>query len=181
MKKINKNFIKISLSVVFAAIFIFSFFYILRIIKIKGDNANRLGNEVQAEADRRSKIASLNSEIKAIAPERAILETHFAKSSDVVPFLDTLQAIALEAGAPAEISSVNLNKDNGSLEVAMNAAGSFGNVHKLLALLQSSPYELDFSSVDLSRKTLSDAEAKTAGPIPEWEASFKLTLISFNP
>ncbi len=179
MKDKKKIIITITLASLFVVITAAGFFYVLNVIRAKGDNTALLLDNIQTEIVRRNKIASLNSEIKAIAPERAMLETHFAKSSDVVPFLDTLQALAVKAGAPAEVSSLDLSKEGGGLAVSMKAEGNFKSIHKLLALLQNSPYELDFSSVKIERKTLSDKEALAANDTI-WIASFKLTLVSFS-
>ena len=179
MKNINKIFIKIILAVLFIGVFLTTFFYILSGIQSKGDNTVSISEQIKAETERRNKISALNSEVAAIAPERALLETHFIQSSDVVPFLDTLQALAKSAGAPAEVSSLDLTKDGLGLIVQMKAEGNFESVHKLLDLLQNSPYELDFSSVKLERVSPPDSKTKFT-KVPIWDASFKLPLISFS-
>ncbi len=180
MKNTNKIFIEIALGSLFIGISVFAFFYVFQSINTKNENTAILLEQIKTESDRRNKVTALNAEIKAIAPQRAVLETHFANSSDVVPFLDTLQELSRQALAPAEVSSVDLSKDGKTLEVSMNAQGDFAGISRLLALLQNSPYELDFSSVDIKRKILSDAEAKIASGMPAWNASFKLNLLSFS-
>ncbi len=179
MKKKKKIIFKILLSSLFVVLTIGAFLYILNQIKSKSDNTAILQTNIQAEFLRRNKITALNSEIKAIAPQREELETHFAKSSDVVPFLDTLQALSKTVGAPAEVSSLDLTKEGGGLELAMKSEGNFIATRKLLALLENSPYELDFDSVKIEKKILSDKESQLTA-IPIWTGHFQLRLQSFN-
>jgi len=80
---------------------------------------------------------------------QALLETHFIKSSDVVPFLNTIEALGPAVGASAEIDSVDTSPDGASLIVELQASGSFGAVYKFLTLLENSPYELNFLSMDI--------------------------------
>jgi hypothetical protein len=81
---------------------IFVFFY-------KAINNNNIESQVreeewQREALRREEIKTLDRSIEIIKEERAQLETHFAQSSDIVPFLDTIEKLAGEAGTKAEVT-----------------------------------------------------------------------------
>ncbi|MES2023893.1 MAG: hypothetical protein V4439_04380 [Patescibacteria group bacterium] len=178
MKKPNNIIFQIFLAVFFIAIALGAFFYIFNNLNAKNADLILLNQQTQDEYNSRAKISALNSEAKAIKDERDLLAGHFADSSDPVPFLDTLQALAKKAGANAEFSSVDLSKDGTGLEVQIKAEGSFISLHKLIALLENSPYEFDFSFLDLQKKVLSDAEAKLSrGTI--WSMNLKVTLISF--
>lgn len=172
--------LKIGLAVICAGVFVFGFFYLFNEINAKNDTAATLSDQYQSESDRRSTIASLNSEVKAIAPQRALLESHFANASDVVPFLDDLQALAVSAGATAEVSSLDDTKDATGLDVEIKAEGSFASLHTLLALLQNSQYELSFSSVKFDTVPLSPTGKVVKGGNQTWEATFDITLLSFE-
>jgi len=131
-----------------------------------------------AEAHRRDNIISLNHSLQQNAPEEALLQAHFARSSDIVPFLDTIEKLAGAAGVVAEMNSVDTGADNSKLVIGLKASGSFGAIYKFLTLLENSPYELDFLSMDL-HKMSSDTAGKTA--ISKWEAVFLIQLLSFIP
>lgn len=179
MPNFNKILIKFLPAVLFIVITIIGFFYILNSIKSLNIDTVDVSEQVLSENARRNNIENLNNEIKDISSQREMLETHFAKDSDVVPFLDNLQALSLKAGSPAEVSSVDLNKEDGHLEVSMKTSGDFTSIYKLLALLENSPYEIDFTSVQLDKEVLSEADLKL-GKTPKWNATFDLTLLSFN-
>ncbi|MCX6755279.1 MAG: hypothetical protein NT068_01920 [Candidatus Nomurabacteria bacterium] len=180
MKNENNILIKVFLAILFNAVFVFGFIYLYNQINNKNISAASLTEQINTETDRRDKITALNSEIKAIAKERGMLATHFAKSSDVVPFLDNLQALAKSVGATAEVSSLDLTAEGGGLEVKMKATGSFVSVYKLLSLLENSQYELDFSSVIFNTVSALDNTGSLKTGNQKWDASFNLTLLSFE-
>jgi len=162
-------------------ILIFSCLAFLFVYKKIGHNnkvAEQVQSEWQAEAIRREEAKSLDRTMKSIEAERALLETHFAKSSDIVPFLDTLEGLATKTGAEAEVSSVDVLKDEVGLMVGLKATGSFSEVYKFLMLLENSPYELEFSSIDFQTRVSQDLESVA---VPTWNAVFKIKLLSFIP
>jgi len=179
MPSLNKIIIKFVPAVIFITICTIGFFYILNSVKSLNIDTASVDEQIQSEISRRNNIEALNEDLKNIAPQREMLNTHFAVDSDVVPFLDNLQALSIKAGSPSEVSSVDLNKDDGHLEVSMKTEGSFTSIYKLLELLENSPFEIDFSSVHLDSIVLSEADKKL-GKTGGWSASFDLTLLSFN-
>ncbi len=135
----------------------------------------------QIENAQRENTISLANSIKVIEPERALLETHFVKNSDVVPFLDTIEKLAKEVGIVAEVTSVGPAKDNSSLMVEMKTMGSFGVIYKLITLLENSPYDLEFVSVDIQNANGGDSSAgkNSKTKVPQWTATFQINLLSF--
>lgn len=139
--------------------------------KIKDNKiiSEKVGGEWQAEAVRRDEIRSLERSILEIEVERGELETHFAQSSNVVPFLDTIERLATNAGANSEVTSVDVSSEKSELEVALTAQGSFASIYKFIRLLENSPYEIEIDSFNV--------EKGTAG---EWAGSFTIRLLSFT-
>lgn len=151
---------------------VFVFLYIkINSNNIKGD---ALYTEWQVEDERRSKLNSLDMLIKRIEGDRAELESHFAKSTDIVPFLDTIDSLGKMAGAEVVVSSVDILADKSGLMVSLSAKGGFNSVYAFLLLLENSPYEMSFISTNL--RTDNDGEEEGT---PQWTATFKLKLISF--
>ena len=167
----QKNYHKKSLvfSIIFFVCCCFTFFFIYQKIESINKTSDQILAEWQKEALRRDEIKSLNKSIKVIEQERALLETHFAQSSDVVPFLNTIEGLGLKVGANAEVTLVDIPKDSIGLMVEMNASGKFESIYKLLMLLENSPYELELTSFDIKNSV----EEK------KWNAVFKIRLLSF--
>ena len=116
--------------------------------------------------------------LSQVASDRAALETHFAQSSDVVPFLNTIEQLAPSAGAVATVDAVDTGTNNSQLVVELKVSGSFTQIYKFLTLLENSPYELNVLSMDIHTSTLTQAPSKNANP-SAWEALFRIQLLSF--
>lgn len=166
------------LSVVFFVFSCTAFYFLYQ--KINKNNIIAEENNIvwQNEANRRDILSSMDRSIKAIAPEIAQLETHFAESSDVVPFLDSIENAAKMVGVKAEVASVEVPKDGVVLVVAMNVMGSFEQMYKFLTLLENSPYQIEFNKVEIKRNSELDipllVNTKSA-----WSGFFKMSLLSF--
>ena len=178
----QSNFPKVPffLSISFFLLCLFSFLFLYQQVNNKNSLIEQAQSSWQTEAMRRNKIKSLDNSIKIIATEKQQFETHFAQSSDIVPFLDTVEKLAQPVGAQAQITSVDILPGNTGLSVGMKASGSFESVYKFLRLLENSPYELSFMSVNIQNGSLSDTSGKTSTP-KTWEAIFKIKLLSFTP
>lgn len=176
----TKFFTNIIISILCLSVCMFAFVYVLREIQSKNEAATQAIEEFKTESERINKISALNEEIKTIKDKTDKLDTHFAKSSDIVPFLDNLQSLGVLAGAPLEVSSVSLSPEGDTLDVEVKAEGSFVSVHKLLALMQNSQYQLQFSMVKFSTNTFLAADKKIKSSNPTWEAVFTIKLTSFN-
>ena len=168
------------LSVIFLAFSSTVFVFLYKGAKSNQMISEKMQTEWQTEATRREGIKSLDRSIKAIEDKRILLESHFAQSSNVVPFLDTIEELALEAKAKSEVVSVDIPKEEKKLSVAIKTSGSFEALYRFLTLLENSPYELEFVSVDLqksSKEVISEEVTASA----EWTALFRVKLLSFVP
>ncbi len=161
------------LSIIFFVFFSFVFVFLYKDINNKKEAIQIAQEKWQTETTRRENIKFLIDSIESIKTERTLLDTHFVQSSDVVPFLDTIEGLAKNVGANAEVISVDVAKDSSSLVVQMSASGSFETIYKLILLLENSPYDLEFILVDI--KNLNSSIKK----IPQWTATFQIKLLSF--
>ena len=113
-----------------------------------------------------------------IGKEKILLESHFTQSSNIVPLLNTIEQLSLKVGAKSKVTSVDISKDKTILMVAVGTSGSFNAVYKFLMLLENSPYELEFVSVDMQKTGAPTVSGKIIVS-PQWEAIFKIKLLSF--
>lgn len=157
-------------SIIFLAFSCFAFFFLYKEINNNKKISEKTQIEWQNETSRREDIRSLERSIKSISKEKTLLESHFAQSSNIVPFLDTIEKLALSSKNKSEVVSVDILQDGSGLLIGLRASGSFEAIYKFLTLLENSPYELEFISVDMQRLSLQ------AG----WEVVFKIKLLSFT-
>ena len=174
----QKIFLFISMMVLLFLCAAFVFLY----QKINDNNQKIQQGEIalQTETRQRDNIASLNRSLQKIAPDRALLEDHFIKSSDVVPFLNMIEKLASEAEVSVQIDSINNKEDNSELTVGLKTSGGFEMIYKFLTLLENSPYELHFISMDMRKLNSSGASDKNIKS-SNWETVFKIQVLSFIP
>ncbi len=175
--KNNLPKIHLFLSLAFFLLAASLFWYFYREVAANNYEADLLETEWRSEINKREEMKSLDNAILAIEKERAELQTHFAESGDIVPFLDTMEALAPKVGAKAEIASVDILPKYSGLLANLKVTGSFGSLYKFLALLENAPYEIELVSVDIYRvDAQSSGSAKGAA---RWEGDFKIKLVSF--
>lgn len=167
----------LALSIIFFVFFCFVFLFIYKKVDSNNKISEQVSMEWQAEASRRNDIKSLNKSIKVIEKERASLETHFAQSSDIVPFLNTIEKLASQVKVKMEVVSVDILKDNTGLMVEIKISGIFESIYKLLTLLENSPYELEFISADVQKSVVQNMDNRKKSA--RWDAVLKIKLLSF--
>ena len=171
------NFPKTSffLSLAFFFVSIFSFYLLNSKIKSDGIEADKMFSEWQNGYKQKEETKLLNDFLKKTVEARSVLNSHFAQSSDVVPFLDMLESLATSVGAKAEVLVINVPDDNTGLYVEAKASGPFGSIYKFIKLLENSPYETEIISMNMSNAYFS-ADSKVA---TGWSINLKIKLLSF--
>lgn len=163
--------------------------------------AEEYAAQFDTETNKERELSILNNSIDSIKEDRARLNTHFAYSSDVVPFLNTVESLATKVGVKAETSSVDVVEGEASLSVRVKASGSFANIYKYLTLLENSEYLIEINGFTMERvetaavevtlppETTSETGELGTEPITQplpsvpreakWDATFDLKLLSF--
>ena len=167
------------LSLLFLCVSLVAYFYAYKTINNNDAETRTKEAAWNKEAQRREEIRQLDNSIRIIANERATLETHFARSSDVVPFLDTIEALAPAVDALAEVTSVEILKDHTGLLVGMSAEGTFQSLYKFITLLENSQYEIEFVWMDIKRQSDLPAEGSRVSVAPIWDLVLRLKLLTF--
>jgi hypothetical protein len=170
--------IQLLFSVIFLGFLLFAFSYFYKAINNNNIIAQTKEKEWQAEKMRREEMDTLDRSVKMIEKDKNELETHFARSSDIVPFLDFIEGLAPKASVKAEVVAVDISKDRTALVVGMKASGTFNSLYKFLTLLENSPYELEFNTTEIHKEGVSEVEGKSITN-PNWNMMFTFKLLSF--
>ncbi len=152
------------------------FFFLYQGIKDNQRVYNEAETAWQREEDRLAEIRMIDRSIKTVEAEKAMFESHFARKSDVVPFLDSLERLAKSVGTTAEVSSVDTTTDTNTLSLTMRASGSFDSVYRFLTLLENSYYVLEVTGFSMQRDTFVEP---TGQQLPKWKAVINLKLLSY--
>lgn len=166
------------LSIIFFLISVLIFFFLLKDVNEKRELLTKTQEEWKIESTYRENISSLISSMGKIEDEVILLEKHFVQSSDVVPFLDTIEELAKKVGIKADVLSVDIPKDNSSLIMEAKALGNFESIYKFTLLLENSPYEMEFLSVDIQNPSVQDLST-VGSKNSQWVANYRIKLLSF--
>jgi hypothetical protein len=161
-------------SIIFLLVACFAFVFLFNQIGKQNNIAEEKMQEWEAENARREEIKSLDESLKSVEAGRKELESHFAQSSDIVPFLDTMEELARSVSASPEIISVDDKKEANTLLLNMRAKGSFESLYKFITLLENAPYKLEFTSMHLAKPL-----PEPGGGSSAWEATFTLKLLTY--
>jgi hypothetical protein len=168
-------------SVIFLILNSFVFIFLYKKINTNKKTAEESEIMWQQEVNRRDGIRSQNSSIKKIEKDKDLLELHFANSSNIVPFLDTIEDVGKKVGIKAEVTLVDIPKESGNLIIQMKAVGSFEKLYKFLLLLENSSYELEFISVNIENVNFDETlKNETKNKNPEWVMNIRMKLLSFT-
>lgn len=127
------------------------------------------------EYQKKEEIKLLNDFLRDTIEQRAMLNSHFAQSSNAVSFLDMIEDLGSKVNAKAEVLVIDVPQDNTGLYVGIKTSGSFEAVYKFIKLLENSPYEIEIIFMDMSRGSFS-SDSKQSFP---WTVNLKIKLLSF--
>lgn len=164
-------------SIIIFLFFCASIFFLYMEIEKNNKVLKELEVDLQNGMSKRLEIKNFNDSFKSIEQDKILLETHFVQSSDIVPFLNTIEKMASSVGTEAEVSFLEIAKDNSGLILYMKDKGTFEQVYKFILLLENSPYELEFTSVEM-QSVSNQEDIKNKKDL--WEVNLKIKLISFT-
>ncbi|MDQ3076138.1 MAG: hypothetical protein M3Q34_03345 [bacterium] len=172
MNHLNKYLTVIILFLIMA---IFILFALFRQISTNKKIANKIEAQWQGEILTQEKIKILEQSINEVSKEMDSFKSHFARSSDIVPFLDTIEQLATSVSAKATINTVDITEDPPSLLIGVHAVGSFESVYKFMTLLENASYELQIMTFDLKK----EGTSADSGPV-NWSVTLRIKVVSFS-
>ena len=82
--------ISLSISIIIFLLLGILFFFLYQKIENNIGISKQAQISLQTEMAKRQEIKNFNDSFKSIAMDKTLLETHFAQSSNIVPFLNTI-------------------------------------------------------------------------------------------
>ena len=185
------------LSFIFMLFFMFIFIFLYQSIANNNNTKEQIAIDLKTEIEKQNEIKSLDDSLKMMLKEKELLDSHFAKSSDIVLFLDTIEQLGEEVFVKMEVFSVeqpkikkeiqtednietedNQDIKNNGLIIDMRILGSFEGIYKFITLLENAPYEIEILSFDIQNEKGQNLDNKNSAP-SLWNGMLKVKLISF--
>lgn len=115
------------------------------------------------------------------ADDRATLKEFFVSDTEIIPFVESLEALGPVSGSSLKITALESEDQSGlkkgtltSLRAKVDVTGSWSSVMRALKLSETLPYDISISGVRFVQGGSTDDKSKTA-----WSASYdiKVTMI----
>jgi hypothetical protein len=184
MKKNLPKPFRITTQYLFSTIILFVlvtgiYVYLFHTIKKLGEHSATLFAEVTALEVQESEIGQLRKNVQATDENLKQLTLHFINTGDIVPFLETVEGYGRTLHVVTKFDSVVVEKSPNRVTLSLSANGTFTDVYRFIALLESSPYELTFTNVNLQSTDGGTQDKKLATGI--WNAHITLSVLSVIP
>jgi Tfp pilus assembly protein PilO len=129
---------------------------------------------------------ALKTLLTNVSPDLDVLKTRIIESDGTVPFINSIEALAHQAGAKVNIDSVDVHSaEEGDtferLGLTVSTQGSWNQVYTFLAMIESLPYKVSITSVGLNQdsftETANASSTVTRKTTIQWKGSFQLNVL----
>lgn len=189
MKTSKKTLILLATAVVFtlAASGLYAFLFFT--VKNKTEATSALSEKIEEISGKESRLVSSVSLLKRENAGIEKISALFFKENEVVNFTKNIEDLGEQSGAALTIESLERGSaENGTpfLSFRIKATGEFGDIMRLLVLLENFKGKFEWKTVRLVRDTepVVSVQAgqklpKTATPLPMWRAEVFLVALNF--
>lgn len=133
--------------------------------------AAELQNRIITRNETANRVALARSALIEIAADEVAVRGHFVPETDVVAFINNLEARGLAQGSSVNVLSVEKGgiPTHQTLNLTLTVKGSFDAVMRTVGTIEYAPYDLSISQFSLAR-----------GDKNNWHADFKLLVGSIS-
>lgn len=158
--------------------------YLFHEVEVQGRANAALAKESGALGSEQSQALQLQKDLTANQARQPILASYFVDATDPVPLFETLESYGRTAGVAVTIDTVDVKRQPDRLIVSLTSDGSFTDLYRFVALLESAPYEFTFTQASIKAAPAPVASA-VKGAVPakpaggtNWEAKVTLSITS---
>lgn len=138
------------------------------------------------EADRQTKASRVQGALRAEKDAIAELKSLFLGSSNIIPFVETIESLGKALPVGLSLGSVTLSPGKDALSARLTAHGSFAELYRMLAIIEALPWKTVVGDTQLSYGGGGDSGglqtiAKGKADLPRWSLSVAITVKSILP
>jgi hypothetical protein len=127
-----------------------------------------LASEIETKKQSGARVEEAKQELERAMTDAASIKGYFVDTNDVVPFLESLQAIGQRLGTNVTVESVSAQpaKPHTVLQLALKITGTFSNVEKTLGAIEYQAHDTTVTGVTFD----------TAGGSSQWTAAVTVRI-----
>lgn len=113
----------------------------------------QLDADIKSQAGTATRIAAARAALGELAESEMRVQTYFVPETEVVAFIDNMQARGAALGAAVEVSSVESVEwnDRPALALTLTIEGAFDAVMRAVGAIEHAPYALSLTALTISR------------------------------
>jgi hypothetical protein len=162
------------------------YFFFLNAIKIKNETISQSVADAEYDRQRDVVLRDVKKVIDETKQDVSLLDDLAISKNGVLDFIKAVEAISKESGVSMEID-VDENEGKGNTSdfiLAATMSGSWQNIQKTLALIETMPQKSEITNVVLERDASTAGTKARSSSSPtrpsEWSGRFEVRLIKFK-
>jgi len=135
-------------------------------------DATELAEQIHLRSQKSVRTDEAKSELQHALADEAAITGYFVNTTDVVPFLESLQNTGTQLGSTVDVVSVSAQpaKPHAVLQLSLHITGPFDSVMRTLGTIEYQPYDTSVSSLTL------DTTGGKGGTAGTWNAAVTLRI-----
>lgn len=189
----NSHYKKISILLGLCVVVVFvGYYFLYRMLVTKSERVANMINYVSSESDREQYNVNVQKQLQALDPDIKRVENSIIRSTEVVNFIENLEALAHDNGLSIKNDSINTEEGDPKLssgnlvflKIKSTTVGSWAGTYRFLSQLESLPYKVridSFSITSTSFGAVNEAgQPLPADPVKGWEAVFEIKVLKYK-
>jgi hypothetical protein len=148
-------------------------------VQAEGTKADQLAAQIVSEHNETAQAAQAKEELATLTNEEGTVTQYFVSTTNIVPFLESLQSIGSYLGSTVQVASVSANSGDpyGTLDLSLSITGPFDSVLRTLGAIEFEPYNVSITSLTLNEGAevnsaiSSTTNTSSESALPSWTAS----------
>ncbi len=161
----------IALGLLAVTLVVYGIFY--SFVQAEGTKASQLESQIAAQNNATVQAAQAKTELATLSTEQGAVGQYFVSTTNVVPFLESLQSLGTFLGSSVQVASVSANPGDpyGTLDLSLSISGTFDSVLRTIGAFEFQPYNVSLTSLSLGSGSAAGGTTAPGSALPNWNAT----------
>lgn len=182
------------------------YYFLFALIKSKNEKVSLFSQEIDLYLERESMRRTTEKTAEELSEKIQKLDSYFLHKDEVVPFIESIESAGSKSGVVVNIASVGVigpqivesasvggsadGKKDETLELRLDARGSWGNVVNFVSYIENLPYKVSVERAVFHRGSsvstffgAGENSAVSAGGksiAPEWSVTIEMSVLTLK-
>ncbi len=177
-KKIKTTF---WLNFLLMIIFLSAYGYFFYVVKSTRENVATLTKETTILEKEELDAGQIKKDLASSVASREEIVSYFVEAGNPVPFENKIEGFGKSTNVKVSFDGLDVRKNPNRLDVSFSANGSFADVYRFLAMIESAPYEISINNVSLQQTYPQGLSLDGKKTLPnDWSLRISLSVYSIS-